>query len=109
MMTAPERWPSDHLERNLLVGQVHYQRRQHVGRLDPACHQRFLDLRPAAVFAELERPAARAAGDRQSQVAGDWQAAHHQRIGRPRQRRQQSAAQSHRRKRQRATQQAAPA
>jgi hypothetical protein len=73
----------DDLDRNPLVRQVHYQRRQHVGGLEAASHQRFLHLGPAAVLAVFEcelGSAARVgavrgrlgdAGDRKRKVAGD--------------------------------------
>jgi hypothetical protein len=73
----------DDLDGDLLVRQVHHQGRQHVGRLDAARHQRFLDLGPAVVLAVLKlegrgrdlvaRRAGRA-GHGQRQVAGDGQA-----------------------------------
>ena len=81
----------DDLHRDALVGQIHHQRRQHVGRLNPARHQRFFDLRPAAVFAVRElvatgpgRLVARGFGNarhRQGEIARDRQPADHQRVG----------------------------
>jgi hypothetical protein len=76
---------------NLLVGEIHDQRRQHVGRLDAIGHERLFDLRPAAVLAVLEfeivaRGACldargfRRAGHRQREVAGHRQAADDQRL-----------------------------
>ena len=63
MMTAPERWPSETILTGIpLVGEIHHQRRQHVGRLDPPGHQRFLDLGPAAVLAVFEFKLRRAGG-----------------------------------------------
>jgi hypothetical protein len=64
----------DDPERDLLVGKVHHQRRQHVRRLDAPGHERFLHLGPAAVLAVFELPRARHAGDGQGEVAGDRQA-----------------------------------
>ena len=43
----------DDLDGYLLVGQIHHQRREHVGRLDPSGHERFFDLGPAAELAEF--------------------------------------------------------
>jgi hypothetical protein len=80
-----------HFDRDALVGEIHDQRRQHVARLDASGHQRFLDLRPAAVLAVLEaegvlRDTARdagflgGAGHGQGEVAGHRQPTHDQRL-----------------------------
>jgi len=53
----------DDLHGDLLVREIHHQRRQHVGRLDPTGHQGFLDLGPTVVLAVLVRKA-RAASNR---------------------------------------------
>ena len=83
----------DNPDGNALIGQVHHQRRQHVRCLDATGHERFLDLRPAVVLAELVRESPGRAGffivqhasghtgHRQRQIACDRQRADHQLIG----------------------------
>ena len=92
MITAPERWPNETILTGYpLVGQIHHQRRQHVGRLDlPAMSDSLISGQPLYLLNSYSKRGApgragavagclRHAGDRKSQVAGHRQAAHLQR------------------------------